>query len=290
VNLHTAGSYTPWRYETLFTVGSNSSSGSVTLHTAGSYTPWHYETLCNVGSYSSWGSVTLHTAGSYTSWGKMTWYIIGNISLLGKFTVVTLNISPCNEVDLYSVTKFSAWIVVLALFVIIFYEEKWLHIIYSYYTWWDVAMHTFVNCFIWWVVTLNACGMKDSRITVPYISWKITETQITFSKLLMYILRKQISSKCSWIGRFAHFVQHQYTLQPNKNPRSKMFQLPLMANNTKPIFFPCYSHTPFPTSFISDYHSHSFSHPSLLFSFIVANPTLVDRVTLFFSSLSRLQP
>jgi hypothetical protein len=65
-----------------------------------------------------------------------------------------------------------------------------------------------------------------------------------------------------------------------------MFQLPLMANNAKPIFFPCYSHTPFPTSFISDYHSHSFSHPSLLFSFIVATPTLVDRVTLFFLSLS----
>ena len=56
-------------------------------------------------------------------------------------------------------------------------------------------------------------------------------------------------------------------------------------NNTKPISAPTTSHTPFfPPSLISHYHSHSFSHPFLLFSFIVATPTLVDRVTFVFSS------
>ena len=65
-----------------------------------------------------------------------------------------------------------------------------------------------------------------------------------------------------------------------------MWQVPPMTdNNTKPISTPS-SLTPlfFPTSLISHYHSHSFSHPFLLFSFIVATPTLADRVTFVFSS------
>lgn len=79
----------------------------------------------------------------------------------------------------------------------------------------------------------------------------------------------------------AQFERH---LQANKNCRSKMLQLPLTAkNNTKPISFPSpFFLPPLLTSLISDHHSHSFSHPFLLFSFIVTTPTLLDRVTLVF--------
>jgi hypothetical protein len=74
----------------------------------------------------------------------LTSYIICNSSLRGKITVVAVNKSSWNEVDLYSVIKFSAWIVVLVLSVTIFCEETWLHIIDSYIAWWDVDMHTLV--------------------------------------------------------------------------------------------------------------------------------------------------
>jgi hypothetical protein len=52
----------------------------------------------------------------------------------------------------------------------------------------------------------------------------------------------ELTPMCSRI-RSAHLDHHQWTLQPNKNGTMRMPPLPLTANNTKPIFFPCHSHS-----------------------------------------------